>query len=145
MKRRLNSFGKMFSPPWLSSLEKSLLWMGGFKPSITFSLVEFSVSDMVPEQVEKLIRLKKETKIEERTLMDALAAVQEAMGSPPLINLVKQYGRLVNGEVSDFAEAIDETKHSLSSLVHSADNLRRNTVMKKNVFFKVWIFLSQTY
>lgn len=120
-----------FSPPWLTPIEKTFLWVGGFKPSLTFCLAEVSNnSDMILEQVEKLASLKAETIWAEKNLVDALASVQESMGSPPLISLVKQYGRLVDGEVSEFADVIDKWKESMSRVLESADNLRRNTVIK---------------
>lgn len=122
----------VFSPPWLTSFEKTFLWVGGFKPSLAFSQVEVSVSDLTSEQEERLRVLKAENAWEERKLTDALAEVQERTGSLPFISLIKQHGRLINGEVCECAEAmqLQALLMSMARVVQSADNLRRNTTIK---------------
>ncbi|KAI3718041.1 hypothetical protein L1987_70034 [Smallanthus sonchifolius] len=45
----------MFSPPWFSSYERTLLWATGFKPSLTFQLLKESVGgDLNEEQWERI-------------------------------------------------------------------------------------------
>ncbi|KNA05864.1 hypothetical protein SOVF_186210 [Spinacia oleracea] len=120
----------LFSPPWLTSFEKSFLWVAGFKPSLAFRLLELSVFDLELEQLERLTVLKADVAREERTHLESLAAVQETTGAPPLLNLAKHYGRLVDGEVSKFPKAVQGLCLSMSRVVQGADNLRRNTTIK---------------
>ncbi|CAO2833876.1 unnamed protein product [Amaranthus hypochondriacus] len=119
----------LFSPPWLTTLEKTFLWVGGFKPTLAFTLLEASVSNMEPSQVEKVQKLKSETIKEEHNLMEALVMVQESMGSRMLSSLDRHGDGLVNGEVSEFDEVMQELKTSMARVIQNADILRRNTMM----------------
>lgn len=74
--------------------------------------------------------LKSRTVVEERRMMDAYAEVQESVGSPPLTDLGRRVGRLVDEERSDFSDAIHELKDAFVEVVEMADNLRQSTVMK---------------
>ena len=119
----------LFSPPWLTTLEKAFLWVGGFKPTLAFTLLEASVSNMEPSQVEKVQQLKMETIKEEHNLKEALVMVQESMGSRMLSSLDRDGDGLVDGEVSEFDEVMQELKTSMARVIQNADNLRRNTMM----------------
>lgn len=81
----------MFSPSWFSPLEKSFLWIAGFKPGLAFPLVMNSVNDLTENQIEMINGLKIETRIQERDLMDKLAKIQESVAAPPLMGLAQQY------------------------------------------------------
>ena len=120
----------LFSPPWLTSFEKTFLWVGGFKPSMTFCLMQVSKPDMVSEQFEKVNELKADTLREERKLMDALATVQEAIGSHPLSKLRRREERIFEREVFEFTEAMLVLRQSMIKVVQSANNLRKGTVRK---------------
>ena len=115
----------VFCPPWLTSLEKAFLWAAGFKPSVVFRLLETSVFDIVSEQVEQLEELKSYTMWEEKEVAEALATVQERVGSPQLMGLARQVGKLVDGELSDFNEAMKDLKQAMTDVVERADRLRR--------------------
>ena len=55
------------SPPWYTSLERTFLWIAGFKPSMFFPTINYSIGqELTPEQGEKLKRLKSEIKREEK-------------------------------------------------------------------------------
>lgn len=55
----------VLSPPWLTNLEKTFIWVGGFKPSLAFSIVGNFV-ELEEEQVSKIRVLKVEIGREER-------------------------------------------------------------------------------
>lgn len=59
----------LVSPPWYTSLEKTFLWMAGFKPSTLLSTINYSIgTELTTEQGEELKRLKAETKREEKVM-----------------------------------------------------------------------------
>lgn len=82
----------MFSPAWFTPIEKSFLWIARFKPGLAFSLVMNSVNDLSENQVERLNRLRFETRVEEKDLMDKLAKIQESVAALPLMGLTQQLG-----------------------------------------------------
>ncbi|GMH16493.1 hypothetical protein Nepgr_018334 [Nepenthes gracilis] len=120
----------VFNPPWLTPIERAFLWISDFKPSLLFRLLNVSVSDLSPEQYERLAAVKDETTREERTLSDAIARVQETAAAPPLVDLVRTIGRLANVESFDFLSAIDAYKESVLVAMEKADSLRRSTGME---------------
>ncbi|KAJ8453390.1 hypothetical protein Cgig2_008274 [Carnegiea gigantea] len=117
-------------PPWLTSFERAFLWVAGFKPSLVFRLLEASISDMISEQVEQLKELKSTATREEREVEEEMATVQERVGSPELMDLARQVGQLVNGQVSDFNDAMKDLKQAMTNVVQRADHLRRFVVLR---------------
>jgi hypothetical protein len=55
----------LFSPPWFSSLERTFLWVAGFKPGLAFQLVNKTLEDLSEDQRQRLSKLKQETKMKE--------------------------------------------------------------------------------
>ncbi|XVE55675.1 hypothetical protein DITRI_Ditri03aG0177400 [Diplodiscus trichospermus] len=100
----------LYYPPWLTSFEKTLLWVGGFKPFLIFKLLANSVKELTPEQEETIGGVKYETKKEERELTEAMAAIQESLAIPPLLNLAKRFGRLIDGEALELESAMETLK-----------------------------------
>ncbi|GAB4839240.1 hypothetical protein Ancab_028768 [Ancistrocladus abbreviatus] len=121
---------QIFSPPWLNPLEKSFLWISDSRPSLAFQLVSVSVSDLSPEQMERMEAMKEETVRDERMLCDEIASVQESAGGPPWVDVATRVGRLVDGEVFDLMRAVEEYKEAVLVVAHRADLLRRSTVIK---------------
>lgn len=119
-----------FSPPWLSSFEKTFLWVGGFKPFLLFKILANSVTDLTREQEETVERVKYETKKEERELTEAMATIQESVATPPLLNLVRRFGKLVDGEALDLQSAMETLKLGLLRILERADRLRGSTAKK---------------
>ncbi|XP_049368522.1 protein ZW2-like [Solanum verrucosum] len=119
----------MFSPSWFTPLEKSFLWIAGFKPGLAFPLVMNSVNDLSENQIERINRLRIETKIEERNLMDKLAKIQESVAAPPLMGLAQQYGMemLRDGEITEVDEEIEILRTAVENVVTDADRLRTRT------------------
>nr|GEY81794.1 protein DOG1-like 4 [Tanacetum cinerariifolium] len=118
----------MFSPPWFSSFERTLLWASGFKPSIAFCLLRQSVgNELTQEQNEKISSLKQETRRMEKEISAALASVQESVAAQPFYGLIKREAVLVDGEVSDMENAVKELKAAMLSVMRDADYLRQQT------------------
>ncbi|XP_050386132.1 protein RESPONSE TO ABA AND SALT 1-like [Argentina anserina] len=120
----------IFSPPWLSSFEKTLLWLAGFKPTLVLRMVESSVEDLNPEQAVKLDQLKAETRRSERELSETMARIQESIASPPILETARRLGRLMDDPISTLDEAMEAMKAAMLRLTESADGLRGSTVRK---------------
>ncbi|CAH1451240.1 unnamed protein product [Lactuca virosa] len=115
----------VFSPPWFSSFERSFFWVAGFKPGLTFRVVDRSVEDMNKEQVEMMERLKAETKAEERELENELAMIQESVAAPPIVEVARRGENwLANGKYDKMESAFETLKEQLEVVVANADMLR---------------------
>ncbi|KAL0555682.1 hypothetical protein IC582_009636 [Cucumis melo] len=116
----------VFTPPWFTTYERTLLWIGGFRPGLIIRLVNQSIDDLSDEQVVRIRRLKDDTKIEERLLNNDLAKIQEKVAAPPLLEFFRHGGHDgVGGE-----EAMETLKAAFQSVLASADLLRRDTALK---------------
>ncbi|XP_060193856.1 protein RESPONSE TO ABA AND SALT 1 [Lycium barbarum] len=121
----------LVSPPWYTSLERTFVWVAGFKPSMLFPTINSSIGpELTAEQVEKLRRLKAETKREEKLIEKGMAKVQESVAAPPIVELMKRGGLLVDGEASNLETVIDGLKQSTMSVIEAAEHLRGSTVRK---------------
>ncbi|CAL5192320.1 unnamed protein product [Lathyrus oleraceus] len=122
----------LFSPPWFSSLEKSYLWVAGFKPGLTFHLVNKTLEDLSEEQKESLNELKQETKMKERELNDEMAKVHENTAAPPLVDMIRSHGRvcLSRSFMAEESTVPNTFKETLENLVTNADALRTETTLR---------------
>ncbi|CAI0464187.1 unnamed protein product [Linum tenue] len=116
------------SPPWLSSFERSLLWLGEFRPSTVFTLLRRVVPDLTPDQIRAVEAVRAETRREERILTEAMAAIQESIASPAMLGLVRRTASQIDGERPQVDEAVDSLKSAMLSVMLSADSLRGVTV-----------------
>ncbi|XP_010414743.1 PREDICTED: transcription factor TGA4-like [Camelina sativa] len=121
-----------FSPPWLSSCEKLILWIGGFKPGMVFKLITTSVNDLTCQQKDQLESIRLETKRRERALMGRFAHLQQSVGDPLLLVPFKRIGasRLGEREQSKMEEAMEVLKREMKEAMKNADQLRCVTVRK---------------
>ncbi|MCE3051031.1 hypothetical protein HAX54_048784 [Datura stramonium] len=121
----------LLSPTWYTSLENTFLWMAGFKPSTLFPTINYSIgSELTTEQRQHLERLKAETKRQEKVIEKGMAKVQESVAEPPIFELMKRGGSVIDGEASDLETVIDELKQSMMSAIELAEHLRGSTVTK---------------
>ncbi|KAM1099132.1 hypothetical protein TB2_038168 [Malus domestica] len=120
----------LFSPPWLSSFERSLLWLAGFKPSMVLRMVDSSVEDLTAEQAREMDAVKGETRRAERDLSETMARIQESVAAPPILALVRRVGRPMDGEISSLDMAMEMLKTAMLGVFESADGLRGSTVRK---------------
>ncbi|QCE16009.1 transcription factor TGA [Vigna unguiculata] len=116
----------LFSPPWLSAYERSLLWIGDYKPSLILRLADGAVTGLMAEQREKMERVRDETKRAEREVSEAMAAVQESMASPRMLALV----RVVDGVKTEQEAALQVLKDALKKVSERGDELRASTMRK---------------
>ncbi|KAL7586061.1 protein RESPONSE TO ABA AND SALT 1 [Lactuca sativa] len=121
----------VFSPPWFSSFERSFFWIAGFKPVLAFRIVGSTVGDMSPAQVERMERLKAETKADERELDNELARIQESVAAPPIVEIARRGGNpLVDGEYDEMESVIETLRAQMEVVVANADMLRTRTAEK---------------
>lgn len=120
----------VLSPTWFTSLEHAFLWIGGFKPGLSFRLVSDSIDDLTDDQRRSIGRLVKETKAEERALNDELAKIQESVAAPPLLDISRRCTRQVDGEIAGADVAIAALRTALETVVTAADSLRMSTALK---------------
>ncbi|CAJ1806351.1 unnamed protein product [Sphenostylis stenocarpa] len=121
----------VFSPPWFSSLEKSFLWVGGFKPGLAFQVVNTALEDMTEDQKNRLSVLNQETKMKERSLNDELAKLQESVADPPLVDMARSQGRVryTWPFLRPQSSVPNSFKEKLENLVANADALRTDTAL----------------
>ncbi|CAE5962557.1 unnamed protein product [Arabidopsis arenosa] len=121
-----------FSPPWLSSYEKLILWIGGFKPGMVFKLITTSVNDLTSHQIDQLENIRSETKRRESDLMRRFALLQQSVGDPLLMVPFRRIGVLTlgEGEQSQMEDAMDVLKAEMITAMKNADQLRCVTVGK---------------
>ncbi|KAM0053795.1 putative transcription factor TGA like domain-containing protein [Helianthus debilis subsp. tardiflorus] len=118
----------LFSPPWFSSFEQSFFWIAGFKPGLAFRIVSASVSDMSEEQVERMDRLRAETKEEERRLENEMARIQESVAAPPIVEITRRGDNpLVDGAYDEMEAAVEALRGEMEVVVGHADMLRTRT------------------
>ncbi|KAL8129416.1 hypothetical protein V2J09_018571 [Rumex salicifolius] len=123
----------MFSPPWCSSLECAFLWLSGFRPTALFRLVSSAVSDLSPDQLRRLDRLKAEIRMEERALCDEQAKIQESISSPDIMEAMKRVGLRAHGlgEAGREADTVMQAlRAGMEALAGNADTLRTRTATK---------------
>ncbi|KAL2244768.1 UNVERIFIED_CONTAM: Protein DELAY OF GERMINATION 1 [Sesamum indicum] len=136
-----------FSPTWCTSLEGSMLWAGGCRPSIFIRLVyalsgkEISsrldeylhgnrtggLGELSPSQINSINSLQLKTIREEEKLSSKLASMQEEMADQPIAIIAKELA--AHSEASTEAEeALKSLAVSMTSMLEEADNLRLNTL-----------------
>ncbi|WCJ32279.1 hypothetical protein M5689_013716 [Euphorbia peplus] len=124
----------VFTAPWASSLERSLHWIAGWRPTTLFHLVytESSIlfeshiahilrglrtgdlGDLSPDQFRRVSELQCETVREENAITEQLSQWQDGASE------------LVGSAISD--HDIDDKIGGLVTIVHKADDLRLKTV-----------------
>ncbi|OAY77343.1 Transcription factor TGA7 [Ananas comosus] len=116
---------RAFDPRWLTPLERSFIWIAGWKPALAFRFVprDGGVDDEAGGRA-AVEELRREVAEEERALAAAMARVQEGLAAPAVVEAVRRPGR--NGE--ERANAAAAVEDSLRRLLDAADALRARTV-----------------
>lgn len=137
-----------FAPTWCTSLERSVLWIGGCRPSsyvrliyalcgmdIESQLTEFlqgvricSLGELSGGQLSMVDELQKKTIREERNLSTQMAGLQEDVLDNPLASIaVKSDGESFESS-GTLKEALDKHGRAMAKVLEEADQLRLNTV-----------------
>ncbi|CAM8949334.1 unnamed protein product [Rhodiola kirilowii] len=116
----------VFSPTWFTPFEKTFLWIAGFKPGLAFHLVKTFVLDLNDDQRLKIEQARKESRLEERDLMEELTRIQETIAAPPIYEMARRAATAVDGGVES---ALDSLKIAMEELLECADFLRLKTLM----------------
>ena len=117
----------VYSPTWLTSFERTFLWIAGFKPGVFFKIVTNSVIDLSEDQTQRMNKVTEETKLEERVLNDELAKIHESVAGPTLLEAARRGTRLVDG---DEETAVATLRLALERVVANADSLRTSMAEK---------------
>ncbi|KAL4576137.1 hypothetical protein LXL04_012226 [Taraxacum kok-saghyz] len=120
----------VLSPPWLSSFERTFLWLGGFKPSLALHVAKRCGVELTSDQAERMERLTVETKDDEIAMAERLGRLEVQVLSPAMLALTRMGGREVNGMIDEADIAVEKLAEDMEFLVGCADYLREKTVAK---------------
>ncbi|KAI3907804.1 hypothetical protein MKW98_027116 [Papaver atlanticum] len=120
----------LFAPPWFSTYERTFLWIAGFKPGLLLRILNKAVKDLTKDQSIRVRRIDTETKVAERELNQEMAAIQERVVSPGLVDLTRRGGRLIDGETLDRDSEFQSLKEAMEAVVVAADYLRVTVTRK---------------
>lgn len=117
-----------FSPTWFTPLERTFLWIAGFKPRLVCRLAMSSVDDLTEEQIQRIHRLSRETSRQEKSLDEEMAKIQESVASPQLVDLARRVGMQfhanIDGEISEVDNEMESLKSVMENILRDADRLR---------------------
>ncbi|KAA8515094.1 hypothetical protein F0562_018119 [Nyssa sinensis] len=137
-----------FAPTWCTSLENSLLWIAGCRPSLFIRLLYALWGSRVESQLTEFLQgmktagdlgvlsakqlfmvdgLQRKTVGEEEKISSRLASLQEDIADQPIAVIAKD--STGKGEVnSDPDEALDEHGRAMRGILDEADQLRLSTL-----------------
>lgn len=118
----------LFGPPWLTSYERTLLWIGGFRPGFAFRVVGNYVRNLTEEQKVRLALLMVETAGSERALTAEFSRMQNRLPAQSLVELATRRRERMNGESDSMDQQIQLLRSSTKVLLECADFVRCKTV-----------------
>ncbi|XP_037474720.1 protein DOG1-like 4 [Triticum dicoccoides] len=111
---------------WLNPLERTFLWAWGWRPALVFRFVDGSGA-VGPRQRRELEDLRAATAAAEKEVDREVAAVQESLAGPRVLEALRQRRQHPrNGVQAD--EAVAAVGRSLRVLLAAGDALRERTV-----------------
>uniref|UniRef100_A0A7N0T7Z6 DOG1 domain-containing protein n=1 Tax=Kalanchoe fedtschenkoi TaxID=63787 RepID=A0A7N0T7Z6_KALFE len=136
------------APGWCSTLENSLLWIGGCRPSIfirlTYALCRLEsenhpsqavngeetkmMADLTSQQISEIDALRSKTVLEEDKLATRLASLQEDVGDYPLAAVAVKCSDQVADMSSIIEKALESHEKCLVKVLEEADKLRMSTL-----------------
>ncbi|KAI3466745.1 hypothetical protein Pfo_023408 [Paulownia fortunei] len=137
-----------FAPTWCTSLERSVLWIGGCRPSsyirliyalcgveIESQLSEFlrgvrigNLGELSGRQISMVDELQSKTIREERKLSTRMAGLQEDVLDQPLASIAMKSRGSSCESGSNVEEALDKHGRAMAEILEAADQLRLNTL-----------------
>nr|GEY67063.1 protein DOG1-like 3 [Tanacetum cinerariifolium] len=146
----------MFKPTWLTSLEYTLLWVAGWRPTTAIHLfysksglqLEAKLADLIPvlstrdlgdlslSQINRVDELQRKTVHKERVISEKMATLQESAADTITVDLSNTISEMMrNDEVDESSETdqkldsvMESKKDKLEELLHMADGLRLETL-----------------
>ncbi|CDP06468.1 unnamed protein product [Coffea canephora] len=120
-----------FSPTWFTPLERTFLWIAGFKPGLVCRLALGSLDDLTEDQIHRINGLSRETNWQEKLLDQKMAKIQESVASPPLVDLARSEGMQIQSatgsDIDDVDNQIEPLKSAMQNILRDADGLRTRT------------------
>ncbi|KAL4604424.1 hypothetical protein ACB092_10G192800 [Castanea dentata] len=107
----------LFCPPWLSSFERSLLWVAGYKPYLVFKIVDGVVNNLKAEQTLRMEEVKVKT-------------LQESVAALPMLALARRVGRLMDGEISSLNLAVEALNTAMLQVIEVVEILSPIQIVK---------------
>ncbi|KAL4561322.1 hypothetical protein LXL04_033486 [Taraxacum kok-saghyz] len=151
-----NDVLSMFLPPWLTTLEDSFLWIGGWRPTTAVHLLysksgiqlEARLADLVPQlncrdlgdltsnQMKRIDELQKKTIGEERVISEKMARLQESAADTSMVDLSNMESEMIRKNEYHGRKDSDEKVESalngkndkLVEMLRMADGLRIETL-----------------
>lgn len=120
----------LFSTPWFTRLERSLLWVAGIEARLAVKLVMGSFgSELTEDQARRMEGLRARTRMKENELNDELAQLHEIVAWPPILQAARRCQRPPRDGEEDEATAAVQTLRARMEVVvvANADLLRRET------------------
>ncbi|KAI4304418.1 hypothetical protein MLD38_039932 [Melastoma candidum] len=140
-----------FAPAWCASLENSMMWIAGCRPSLFIRLVYVlcgsevnenlsafleggegigvlgNLADLSSRQLSGINQLQANTIKEEEKLSNKLASLQEEMADHPIATIARRTTQIAdsNGEVE---HALDKHEKLMLRIMEVADKLRMDTL-----------------
>nr|XP_043612308.1 protein DOG1-like 3 [Erigeron canadensis] len=132
----------MFSPTWLTSLEDSLLWIAGWRPTTAIHVLysksgiqlEARLADLVPvfntgdlgdlslNQLNQIDELQKKTIREERIITEKMAKLQESAADTPMVDLSNMVSEVMRNENTNHDEGREDNESKVEFLLKSKKN-----------------------
>ncbi|KAK4491585.1 hypothetical protein RD792_002338 [Penstemon davidsonii] len=109
-----------FAPPWCSSLERSVLWVGGCRPSSHIRLIYALCGLKIESHMDEFLRGESIGKLE-RKLSNRLATLQEDVLDHPVAEIaVKSSGTKCEETSGNVEEALDDHGRAMAKMETSA-------------------------
>ncbi|CAN6439161.1 unnamed protein product [Victoria cruziana] len=123
----------VLSPPWLTPFEKSVTWIGGWRPRTLLRIAATALAATLrDDQRREMERLQAETIEQEDGLSRQMQSVQDAVVDGRVVDLARLQGRLRNGEVDRASACLDLVmaweSSALELVLEKADCLRLATL-----------------
>ncbi|OWM67113.1 protein DOG1-like 4 [Punica granatum] len=119
----------LFSPPWLTRLERAHLWVAGFKPGLVVELSLGSLGgELTQDQARRMEEVRITARMREKELDNEMAQLQESLACPPLLGAARKRGKPLplNWKVNEeeAAAATGAMRARMEEAVVQADLLR---------------------
>lgn len=146
----------MFTPTWLTSLEYTLSWIAGWRPTTAIHLfysksglqLEAKLADLIPAlstgdlgdlslcQTNRVDELQRKTVHKERVISEKMATLQESAADTNTVDLSNTISEMIRNDEGHSRRESDEKldslmeskKDKLQELLHMADSLRMETL-----------------